>query len=367
MALALGLILSPLSTTASAATIIVSPGSGVPGTVVSVSLVDFPPCNLLGPDPSFCVSENMVNVYFGTSSTPVGQAFAPAGFMFFPNPITFSVPALSAGTYAVTAIDAVGRTATASFDVEVPAKTDQTITFAALEDKIYGDPDFSLSATASSGLPVRLTAEGNCSVVAGPTAHILGTGDCAITASQLGNETYNEATPVTQSFNIDRRPASVTPDAAAKTYGAPDPVLTGVLSGFLAADGVTATYIRTAGESVGSYTISATLNPASQLVNYSITHDTATFTISISPTSLCELTTEYVHSSAKYVALPQHLRVQADSLVTQACTKLSSLSGATRFAAADIATYKRVVEVLRLTGYLTSDQAVFLKNGADQL
>ena len=58
-----------------------------------------------------------------------------------------------------------------------------------------------------------------------------------------------------------------------QVYGAADPALTGTLSGFLVADGVTATYTRTAGETVlGSpYTISATLAPAGVLSNYNIT------------------------------------------------------------------------------------------------
>ena len=62
---------------------------------------------------------------------------------------------------------------------------------------------------------------------------------------------------------------------------AADPALTGTLTGFLAADGVTATYSRTAGETVagGPYTISATLSPAGVLSNYSITYNTALFTI----------------------------------------------------------------------------------------
>src|SRR5439155_204172 len=64
----------------------------------------------------------------------------------------------------------------------------------------------------------------------------------------LGNYTitYNTA-----SFTINKAAASVTPDAKSKTYGTADPVLTGTLSGFLATDGVTATYSRTAGETVG--------------------------------------------------------------------------------------------------------------------
>ena len=69
----------------------------------------------------------------------------------------------------------------------------------------------------------------------------------------------------------------MTPNAASKIYGAADPALTGTLSGFLAGDGVTATYSRTAGETVlgGPYTISAMLSPAGVLTNYNITYNTA--------------------------------------------------------------------------------------------
>ena len=44
-----------------------------------------------------------------------------------------------------------------------------------------------------------------------------------------------------------------------KTYGDTDPTLTGTLSGFLAADGISATYARAAGENVGPYVITPTL------------------------------------------------------------------------------------------------------------
>ena len=38
----------------------------------------------------------------------------------------------------------------------------QTITFGPLAGKSYGDPDFSVSAAASSGLAVSFNASGNC-------------------------------------------------------------------------------------------------------------------------------------------------------------------------------------------------------------
>src|SRR5207248_2756718 len=97
-------------------------------------------------------------------------------------------------------------------------------------------------------------------------------------AGVLGNYnvTYNTA-----DFTINKKDASVTPNAASKTYGGADPTFSGTLVGFLTADGVTATYNRTAGETVAGspYTISAVLAPAGVLGNYSITYSTASFTI----------------------------------------------------------------------------------------
>jgi hypothetical protein len=97
-------------------------------------------------------------------------------------------------------------------------------------------------------------------------------------AGVLGNYTitYNTA-----AFTIEKAVASVTPNAASKTYGAADPSFSGTLSGFVAADGVTASYSRTAGETVagGPYSISATLSPAGVLGNYTVTYNTAAFTI----------------------------------------------------------------------------------------
>jgi FtsP/CotA-like multicopper oxidase with cupredoxin domain len=89
------------------------------------------------------------------------------------------------------------------------------------------------------------------------------------------------ASTATGTLLVTQLAASVTPNAASKAYGTLDPVFTGVLTGFLPADGVTATYARTPGESVAGnpYTISATLAPAAVLSNYLITYNTAPFTI----------------------------------------------------------------------------------------
>jgi hypothetical protein len=84
---------------------------------------------------------------------------------------------------------------------------------------------------------------------------------------------------------VNPKAATVTVDDGYKVYGSADPVLTGSTSGFLAADGVTASFSRVAGETVagGPYVISATLSPAGALGNYTITYNTANFTITARP------------------------------------------------------------------------------------
>jgi Ice-binding-like len=78
---------------------------------------------------------------------------------------------------------------------------DQTISFGPLGDKILGEPPFDVAATASSGLPVTFTASGVCSV-SGATVSLTGTAICTITATQAGNDTFNPAPNVSQSFDV---------------------------------------------------------------------------------------------------------------------------------------------------------------------
>ena len=79
------------------------------------------------------------------------------------------------------------------------AKSDQTITFGPLANKTYGDADFTVSATASSGLAVTFTASGDCTI-SGNTVHITAAGSCTITAHQAGDANYNPAPDVSRTF-----------------------------------------------------------------------------------------------------------------------------------------------------------------------
>ena len=136
-----------------------------------------------------------------------------------------------------------------------------TISFGALSDKTFGDADFTVSATATSTLPVSFGASGACTVT-GTTVHITGAGSCTITASQAGNSTYHAATDVPQTFNI----AQATPVV---TWATPAPIFYGTaLSGtqLNATANVAGTfaYNPTAGTvlPVGNQTLSVTFTPS---------------------------------------------------------------------------------------------------------
>ena len=78
-------------------------------------------------------------------------------------------------------------------------KASQSITFGALPSMNESDSEFTLGATASSGLAVSYSSS-NTSVItiSGNTATIFGAGTTTITASQSGNENFDAAANVTQ-------------------------------------------------------------------------------------------------------------------------------------------------------------------------
>jgi hypothetical protein len=91
------------------------------------------------------------------------------------------------------------------------AKTAQTITFAALTARTFGNTPFTLSATASSNLSVSFASSNpTVATVEGNLVTILGAGNTTITATQPGNETFAAATPVAQVLTVQRRSQTIT-------------------------------------------------------------------------------------------------------------------------------------------------------------
>ncbi|MDQ3744897.1 MAG: Ig-like domain repeat protein, partial [Acidobacteriota bacterium] len=144
----------------------------------------------------------------GTGSTPACPTTDSNGVATLAG---VSLSGLNAGTYPVGASFAGELTIAASNGTGTLTvnRADQTISFGVLSGKTFGDPDFSVSANASSGLPVGFSATGNCTVN-GSTVHITGAGTCTITASQPGNTNYKAAPDVAQSFTIAKASQTIT-------------------------------------------------------------------------------------------------------------------------------------------------------------
>ncbi len=103
-------------------------------------------------------------------------------------------------------------TLTATLTIE---KAEQTISFNEILDKsLETDTDFSLAATASSGLPVSYTYSYSADTPPAEVSEagevsLLTSGTVEITAHQEGNENYSQATPVTRTLTIESSDATI--------------------------------------------------------------------------------------------------------------------------------------------------------------
>jgi hypothetical protein len=85
-----------------------------------------------------------------------------------------------------------------------PSVSNQNINFAGLNNKTYGDAAFSVSATATSGLPVSFRIVSGPATINNGTITLTGTGTVVVEASQAGNASFSAASPVTQSFVVSQ-------------------------------------------------------------------------------------------------------------------------------------------------------------------
>jgi uncharacterized repeat protein (TIGR03803 family) len=103
----------------------------------------------------------------------------------------------------------------------VIVKQAQTVTFAALAAKTFGDAPFALSATASSGLPVSYVSDNPLvATISGSTVTIVGAGTANITASQGGGANYNAAVDAVQTLTVAKKAQQIVfPALSDKTLG----------------------------------------------------------------------------------------------------------------------------------------------------
>ncbi|MDO8691321.1 MAG: MBG domain-containing protein [Dehalococcoidia bacterium] len=252
--------------------------------------------NVFNPLTLTCTSP--VNVLAGQTCTSTGgsggnvYAFATGGNL---SGGTFTSLTYTAGPNGnvvdtVKVTDSAGGTVSTAITVN---KLNQTITFGTLSAKTYGDPPFSVSATASSGLTVNFTVgvTDQCTSggTNGSTITITGAGSCTVTAHQGGNGNYNPASDVPQTFSIGKATLTVAADNQTIQQGDPDPSpFTFGYSGFIAPDGAgdvdTAPTCGVSGahSAGGSYTIACSGGVDN---NYGFSYVNGTLTVEI-PTAV---------------------------------------------------------------------------------
>ncbi len=137
-----------------------------------------------------------------------------------------TVTIVGAGTANITANQTGNANYNAAQDItqlQTVNKADQTITFViSFPNRQYNDADRTLTATSDSGLPISYTSSDPTVVsINGNIASFVGVGNgINITASQSGNNNYNAAPNVIQTYNVAKASQIITfnPPPTA-TYG----------------------------------------------------------------------------------------------------------------------------------------------------
>ena len=168
------------------------------------------------------------------------------------------------GSYTVVAtVNTASYSGTATGTLSI-YKQGSGITFGALPgNKVYGNPAFVLTGSASSGLPVSyISSNLAVATVSGNTVTIVGSGSATITASQAGNGNWLAATSVSQPLVVGKAAATVTLGNLSQLYTGTAKTVTATVAP--AGQPVTVTYNGTtaAPSDAGSYAVVATVNSA---------------------------------------------------------------------------------------------------------
>ncbi len=121
------------------------------------------------------------------------------------------------GNYSVVVSDAEGSVGSVRAPLSF-ALSAQTISFPALLDRVYASSAITLTASASSGLPVSFAVVSGPAIVEGNQLTLTGSGTVVIRATQGGDATYSPASAVERSFVVTRASATVTLSNLVRAY-----------------------------------------------------------------------------------------------------------------------------------------------------
>ncbi|MCH8515017.1 MAG: BspA family leucine-rich repeat surface protein, partial [Cyclobacteriaceae bacterium] len=154
-----------------------------------------------GLDVSYSIGDETVATIAGNVVTIVGAG-------------TTEITAFQLGNNNFEAAEPVTRTLTVE-------KASQTITFAELSSKTFGDASFELTATSSSGLDVTYSSsDETVATIVDNVITIVGGGTTEITASQEGNNIFAAAEPVTRVLTVEKLSQTITfAELSSKTFG----------------------------------------------------------------------------------------------------------------------------------------------------
>ena len=195
-------------------------------------------------------------------------------------------------TVSLTARNDGGSSTAVALVINV-GKGTQTINFGSLSNRVFGDAPFQVAATSSSSLAPSFTIVSGPASVNGSQVSILGAGTVTVRASQSGDANYLAATPVDQSFTVNKATPVVTILPGSYTYsGTPQgPLSTDVNRGgstgtpsltYVGVNGTNYPSSQTPPTNAGSYTVTATVATDS---NYAQANSAAT-AFTIAPRSL---------------------------------------------------------------------------------
>lgn len=92
-------------------------------------------------------------------------------------------------------------------------KGGQVITFAELQSRTVGDSPFTLTATSTAGLAVAFSTTSDEITISGKQVTLVKAGKATIRATQAGDDSYDTATPVDQTFCVNPAKPTITAGA----------------------------------------------------------------------------------------------------------------------------------------------------------